>query len=53
MDKLHEFIENSHLSLKDELCFSTVVHTAMTSIVLNHSFDECRNLINNYIYDVC
>ena len=42
MDKLNEFIENSHLSLKDELCFSTVIHTAMTSIVLNHSFDECR-----------
>jgi len=42
MDKLNEFIENSDLSLKDELCFSTVIHTAMTSIVLNHSLDECR-----------
>ena len=42
MDKLNEFVENSTLSLKDEMCFSTVIHTTMTSIVLNHSFDECR-----------
>jgi len=43
MDKLNEFIENSDLSLKDEICFSTVIHTTMTSIVLNHSINECKD----------
>jgi len=43
MDKLNEFIKNSDLSLKDEMCFSTVIHTTMTSIVLNHSINECKD----------
>ena len=47
MDKLDEFIENSDLSLKDEICFSIVIHTTMTSIVLNHSLDECREFAIN------
>lgn len=40
MNNFINFIDKSNLSLKNEICFSSVIHTVMTSIVLNHTLEE-------------
>ena len=46
MNNFINFIDKSNLSLKNEICFSSVIHTVMTSIVLDHTLEENNHYAN-------